>query len=146
MIYLRFALQMPAHEYILYNVGLEGLLLDDLLRALRVGSAEHEDALAREEEGVHVGYADACFGKESQHAGRLAWSVLKLDGEDVGERCRDALLLQYDEGTLGVVADDAIDAKVLRVGYGGSNNLDACLLERVEHREKGATLILDEDG
>ena len=125
---------------------LEALLPDDLLRAVCVGGAEDEDAFAGEQEGVHVGNADVGLGKECQHAGRFARLVFELDGKDIGERRRDALLFQHDEGTLGVVADDTIDAEVLRVGNGGGDYLDACSLERVQHGEQRAALVFDENG
>ena len=124
---------------------LEALLLDNLPCAVCLGGAEDEDAFSGEEEGVHVGDADVGLGKEGQHSGCFARLVLELDGKDIGERGRDALFSQYDEGTLGVVADDAVDAEVLRVGNGGSYYLDASFLECIEHSKQGAALIFDEN-
>ena len=116
-----------------------------MLCLFRIGRTEHEDTLARQQEGVHVGNADVGLGKECQHAGCLAWLVFELDGKDIGDGCRDALFFQHDKGTLWVITDDAIDAEILRVGNGGGNYLDACSLEHIQHGKQRAALVFDEN-
>ena len=124
----------------------EMTLLDDLLGALGIVRAEDEDALAAEQETVHINNADAGFAERLHGLCGTARLIVDGDGEDVTEGYRDIRFLELLTGAQRLAADETINAVFGGVGDGGSNDLDIGFFQRIKHTDQGAGTVLDENG
>ena len=108
------------------------IVQNGLTGLLGIVGAEDEDSLAVEQEGVHVGDADAGLRECLNGIGGTPRLVVKLNGEDVAERYSYSGFLQLLVCTQRFAADEAVDTILCRVGNGGSNDLDSSLLQNLE--------------
>ena len=108
--------------------------------------SEDEDALAAEEETIHVGKSYAGIAEHLDGVGGPARLVVKFQGKDIGEGDRNALFFQSLESSEWLTADDSIDAVFRCVGNGGRDDLHAEATEEVEHFYKRPGLVLNEYG
>ena len=106
--------------YQLRQVGLldvaELVVDDDLLGLFSILGAEHHDALAVQQEGVHVGNRNAGLRERLYSIGATAGLVVQLQGEDVGEGNGNAAILQLFVGAEGFTTNETVDAVLCRVG------------------------------
>ena len=86
---------------------------DNLVGFLLVVGTQEENPLAVEQEGEHVFDANTSFSEQGHHVGSSTHLVVgKTDGIHIGYRNVDALVAEYPEGFLCVIAYQTIDAEV----------------------------------
>lgn len=114
--------------------------------AVDVGGPEDEHALAFIKEGVEIGNADAVFRKAGDSLGGTARTVVQRQREDRRLGYGKSLAGKDAVRLLRVIAEDAADTVVGRIGQGGGNKLDAGLGKRLEHLHQAAGFVFQENG
>ena len=137
MFFLRIFLLCLLGEGFFGNEG-EIVLGNGLASQLGIVGTEHQDALSCIEEGVDVGDADTCLAEKLDDIGCATRSVVELQSEDVGNGNGNAGFLQFVAGALGLCTDDAKDSVLGRIGNGGGNELDVCVLQGLENLDEGS--------
>ena len=119
---------------------------DDLGGLFGVVGAEDEDSLSIQQEGVQVGDADTFAREDLDGVGGLAGTVVEFDGEHLAERDGHSGFPEDVVSLFRLRADDAADTIIDGIGDGRGDQLDILLLEKPEHADERAGLVLDEDG